>query len=213
MKSVHKEIFDRVGTLKAGAIVFPTDFRGIGTEDAIKTALYRMAKEGQLERLAHGIYYLPKSHPVVGKLLPSLEEVAYAIAERERVRIRPAGAYAANKLGLSTQVPTQLVYITDGQPRQIKIGKGSIRFKPTTPKKFAMTGQISSLLIQALEEMDLEKISSEMKTRIKQLLEKETPENLLEDIKLAPAKVNDFLINIYFKPNRKNEFLSKINSL
>ena len=48
--------------------------------------------------------------------------------------------------------------------------------------------------------MDLEKISPEMKAHITQLLEKETPENLREDIKLAPAKVNDFLINIYFKP-------------
>ncbi|HEY9560351.1 MAG TPA: DUF6088 family protein [Anseongella sp.] len=205
MKSVHKEIFNRIGTLEAGSIVFPTDFRGIGTEAAIKTALYRMAKEGQLERLAHGIYYLPKSHPVLGKLLPSLEEVAHAVAERERVRIRPAGAYAANKLGLSTQVPTQQVYITDGQPRQIKIGKGSIKFKPTTPKKFAMTGQISSLLIQALEEMDLKKISPETKARITQLLEKEATKNLLENIKLAPAKVNDFLINIYFKPTSNDK--------
>ncbi|MGB4398983.1 MAG: DUF6088 family protein, partial [Daejeonella sp.] len=77
-------------------------------------------------------------------------------------------------------------------------------FKPTTPKKFGMKGQISSLVIQALEELNLSQITPEMATRIRELLDKETPENLMEDIKLASAKVNDMLINLYFK-SRKND--------
>jgi hypothetical protein len=204
MKSVHQEVISRIGTLKPGSILFPTDFRGIGTDDAIKKALSRLVKDSMLERLAHGIYFVPKNHPTFGKLYPSLEEVAEAVAEHEHVRIRPAGAYALNKLGLSTQVPTRQVYITDGQARQIKVGKGGIKFKPTTPKKFGMKGPISSLVIQALEELKLSQITPEMVTRIRELLDKETPENLMEDIKLASAKVNDMLINLYFK-SRKND--------
>ncbi|WP_036603517.1 DUF6088 family protein [Olivibacter sitiensis] len=203
MKSTHREILGKIDGFKPGTILFPTDFRGTGTEDAIKTALYRIVKEGKLERLAHGIYYLPKSHSIFGKLYPSLEEIADAIAKQEKVRIRPSGAYALNKLGLSTQVPTKQVYITDGQPREIRIGKGSIKFKSTTPKKFAMKGQISSLLIQALEEMDLKNITPEMKAHIKQLLDKENPEYLMADIKLAPAKVNDLLVNLYFQNDNR----------
>lgn len=199
MKSVHQEIVNRIGALKPGSILFPTDFRGIGTDDAIKKALSRLVKDGKLERLAHGIYFVPKNHPAFGKLYPSLEEVAEAVAEHEHVRIRPTGVYALNKLGLSTQVPTRQVYITDGQARQIKVGKGGIKFKPTTPKKFGMKGPISSLVIQALEELNLSHITPEMATRIRELLDKETPENLMEDIKLASAKVNDMLINLYFK--------------
>jgi len=204
MKSVHQEVVNRIRALKPGSILFPTDFRGIGTDDAIKKALSRLVKESMLERLAHGIYFVPKNHPTFGKLYPSLEEVAEAVAEHEHVRIRPTGVYALNKLGLSTQVPTRQVYITDGQARQIKVGKGGIKFKPTTPKKFGMKGQISSLVIQALEELNLSQITPEMATRIRELLDKETPENLMEDIKLASAKVNDMLISLYFK-SRKND--------
>lgn len=204
MKSVHQEVVSRIGTLKPGSILFPTDFRGIGTDDAIKKALSRLVKDSKLERLAHGIYFVPKNHPTFGKLYPSLEEVAEAVAEHEHVRIRPAGAYALNKLGLSTQVPTRQVYITDGQARQIKVGKGGIKFKPTTPKKFGMKGPISSLVIQALEELKLSQITPEMVTRIRELLDKETPQNLMEDIKLTSAKVNDMLINLYFK-SREND--------
>lgn len=204
MKSVHQEVVNRIGALKPGSILFPTNFRGIGTDDAIKKALSRLVKDGKLERLAHGIYFVPKNHPDFGKLYPSLEEVAQAVAEHEHVRIRPAGAYALNKLGLSTQVPTRQVYITDGQARQIKVGKGGIKFKPTTPKKFGMKGPVSSLVIQALEELNLSQITPEMATRICELLDKETPGNLMEDIKLASAKVNDMLIYLYFK-SRKND--------
>lgn len=204
MKSVHQEVVNQIRALKPGSILFPTDFRGIGTDDAIKKALSRLVKDSMLERLAHGIYFVPKNHPTFGMLYPSLEEVAKAVAEHEHVRIRPAGAYALNKLGLSTQVPTRQVYITDGQARQIKVGKGGIKFKPTTPKKFGMKGPISSLLIQALEELNLSQITPEMVARIRELLDKETPENLMEDIKLASAKVNDMLINLYFK-SRKND--------
>ncbi len=196
MNSVHQQILGKINTLPPGSIVFPTDFRGLGTDGATRQVLSRIAKDGRIERLAHGIYFLPKEHPRFGKLYPSLEEVAEAVAKHEHIRIRPAGAYALNKLGVSTQVPTRLVYITDGQARQIKIGRGSVKFKPVTPKKFGMKGSISSLLIQALEELNPSQINAEMEFQIRQLLAKESPENLMEDIKLASAKVNDLIVKL-----------------
>src|SRR5580700_833513 len=109
--STHREITAMLEQMEPGKIVFPTDFRGTGSEAAIKMALSRLVKEEKVDRIAHGIYTLSKTHPMMGKLQPSLDEVAKAIAEREHVRIRPAGAYALNQLGLSDQVPTRLVYI------------------------------------------------------------------------------------------------------
>jgi hypothetical protein len=200
MNSIHQEITDKINALQPGTIVFPTDFRGIGTDDAVRQALSRLTKEGKLERLAHGIYFLPKLHPTFGKLQPSLEEVAEAVAANEHMRIKPAGAYALNKLGLSTQVPMRLVYITDGQARQIKVGKGGVKFKPVSPKKFGMQGPISSLLIQGLEEMNINQVTPEMESRIKDLLTQETPDNLNFDLKLATARVNDYLIKILKYP-------------
>jgi hypothetical protein len=200
MNSIHQEISDQINVLQPGTIVFPTDFRGVGMDDAVRQALSRLTKEGKIERLAHGIYFLPKIHPTFGKLLPSMEEIAEAVAAHEHMRIRPAGAYALNKLGLSTQVPTRLVYITDGQARQIKIGKGGVKFKPVTPKKFGMKGPISSLLIQGLEEMNTSQVTPDMEGRIKELLHRETTENLYYDLKLAPARINDFIVKLLKYP-------------
>jgi hypothetical protein len=109
------------------------------------------------------------------------------------MRIRPADAYVLNKLGLSTQVAARLVYIADGQVRQIKIGKGGVKFKPVTPKKFGMKVPISSLLIQGLEEMNTSQVTPDIEDRIKELLQQETTENLYYDLKLAPARINDFI--------------------
>ncbi|MGF7079745.1 DUF6088 family protein [Mucilaginibacter sp. UYCu711] len=200
MNSIHQEISSQIKDFQPGVIVFPTDFRGLGTDDAIRQALSRLTKEGRIERLAHGIYFLPNIHPTFGKLYPSMEEVANAVAANEHMRIKPAGAYALNKLGLSTQVPARLVYITDGQARQITIGKGGVKFKPVSPKKFGMKGPISSLLIQGLEEMNISQITPNMEERIKQLLNQETMDNLYYDLKLAPARINDFIVKLLKYP-------------
>ena len=200
MNSIHQEIAEQISAFQPGTIVFPTDFRGMGTDDAVRQALSRLTKEGKIERLAHGIYFLPKTDPMFGKLYPSMEEVAQAVAAHEHIRIKPAGAYALNKLGLSTQVPTRLVYITDGQARQIKIGKGGVKFKPVTPKKFGMKGPISSLLIQGLGEMNTNQVTPDMENRIKELLQRETSDNLNYDLKLAPARINDFIVKLLKYP-------------
>ena len=159
-------------------------------------ALNRLNKENIIKRIAHGIYLIPKIDPIFGAVSPSPEEVAEALAKKEKVKIKPAGAYALHKLGLTTQVPTKLVYLTDGSPREIKMGKTIIKFKATTSKKLAMTGPYSSLIIQALEELGTENIDEQTESKIKALLRKESPALLLNDLKLAPAKINDYIIKL-----------------
>lgn len=193
MKSTHSEILKRVKRGEPGDMVFPVDFRGLGPDAAIRMSLSRLAKEGVLERIAHGIYMIPKEHPELGKLLPSAQHVANELAKRERVRILPTGSYALNILGLSEQVPMQQTYITDGQSRMIAIGKGRIRFKGTTHKKLSLKGRISSLVILGLEELDLKKLTPNEVLRIRELLEKEDPKILQHDLKLARANVHDFI--------------------
>lgn len=128
--------------------------------------------------------------------MPSAEAVANQLAEREKVRIRPTGVYALNKPGLSTQVPTKLIYITDGHPRKFRIGKASVQFKATTPKKMALSGKISSLLMLALDELDLRHIDEKTTEKIRLLLQKEDKDILIEDLRLASGKVYDYLIKI-----------------
>ena len=196
MEKVQTVINHYISKAKEGEIVFPTDFRGSGNEGAIKMALHRLVKTGKIKRLAHGIYYVPKVDPLFGELQPDASEIAEKIAKKEKVRIRPAGAYALNKLGLSTQVPTKLVYITDGVPRQLKIGKMTIKFKATTNKKLSMKGELSGLIIQALEELDLNNMDHTRETKIKELLLKEDSKKLKHDLVLAPARVHDYIVKL-----------------
>lgn len=181
---------------RPGSIIFPNDFRATGSQDAIKMALSRLVKSNQLKRIAHGIYYSPFIDPLLGEMMPSPEAVAQNLANRERVKIMPAGGFALNKLGFSTQVPTKLVYLTDGHPRKLKIGNATIEFKATTPKKMAMVGKLSSLLILALEELDLEHIPDNIKIRIKHILQVEERGDLLNDMRLAPARIYNYLVRL-----------------
>jgi predicted transcriptional regulator of viral defense system len=196
MEDVQKNISNYLSKRKGGSLIFPSDFRGIGTDVAIKKALSRLTRQGKLRRATHGVYYVPRVDPVLGELHPGAEELAEMLAKKEKIRIRPAGAYALNKLGLSTQVPTRLVYITDGSSRRLTMGKQEIRFKATTPKKLATTGKISSLVIQALEELDVDRIDEHMAAKIRRLLLAEDARHLKHDLALATARVADYIVTL-----------------
>lgn len=196
MGNVHKHIEHSISRRKKGELIFPTDFRGKGTQTAVKTALSRLSREGKLKRLAHGIYYVPKTDQLFGVIYPAPEEVAESIAKKEKVRIKPAGAYALHRLGLTTQVPTKLVYITDGENRQIKIGKTVIRFKATTPKKMSLEGQLSSLVILALDELNTANIDSDTANKIRTILQKENPGQLKRNLLLTSARIHDYILKL-----------------
>jgi hypothetical protein len=196
MKNVQNNIERLLSRRKKGDLIFPSDFGGMGTQGAIKKSLSRLTQTGMIRRLAHGIYYIPKLDPVLGELCPGAEEVAAMLAKKQGVRIRPAGANALNKLGLSTQVPMRLVYITDGPPRKLKIGKLEVRFKATSHKKLSTIGKISALVIQALEELDVKHIDEDTAAKIKGLLLREDPRKLKHDLGLAPVPVHDYIVRL-----------------
>lgn len=177
-------------------MIFPADFRGMGTQSAIRKALSRLTQTGTLKRAARGIYYIPKIDPLLGELHPGAEEISTAVAKKEGVRIGPTGAEALNRLGLCTQVPMRVVYLTDGPPRTIKIGKLEVRFKATSHKKLAMVGQISALVILALDEWDVKYIDATRAARIKDLLSMEDPIKLKHDLALASVRVRDYVVRL-----------------
>ncbi|WP_449435499.1 DUF6088 family protein [Pedobacter steynii] len=131
--SIHQNIVAQVDAFEKGRILFPADFRGAGTIAAIKMSLSRIVTEGRLIRLAHGIYLKPKRVKAPDSW-PSLEEIAVAVAKREHVKIKAAGELALYKLGLSKIYPANLVFVTNGEPRNIKTREHILIFKPTTPK-------------------------------------------------------------------------------
>ena len=192
---VTNSVIEKLKELQKGSILFVDNFLDFGNPESVKKALFRMEEKGLLIRLAHGIYLYPKTDKALGVLYPSVEEIAAAIAKRDRARIIPTGIQALNKLGLSTQIPLQVVFLTDGAARSIKIGKRTITFKKTSPKNLLAKGEISGLAIQALKSIGQHKIEEEVLTRLFNSLKKEKKENILYDAKLAPAWINKILMS------------------
>jgi hypothetical protein len=191
---IESKVLEKLHERPKGSVLFVDDFLDLGSPDSIKKALYRLTNEkGILVRLAHGIYLYPKMDHELGVLYPSTEEIAKAIARRDKVRIIPTGVYALNRLGFSTQVPMKIVYLTDGAARSIKIGKRTITFKKTSPKNLLTNGEISMLAIQALKEIGQNKIDDDILKQLRVVLKKEKKENILHDAKLAPAWINRIL--------------------
>ena len=147
MQSIEKQIEKSLKSKPKGTLLLPDDYLSYGSSDAIRKALERLENKQVIVRVAQGIYVRPKLSKLIGVLIPTAEEVAEAIAKRDRIRTVPTGSYALNALGLSTQVPMNIVLLTDGSPREIRVGKRKIKFKKTTPKHLMAKGKISRLVI------------------------------------------------------------------
>jgi len=193
IENTETKILDRIKKAARGVLFFTENFIAYGNNEAVKKALQRLTNAGELERVATGIYVRPQIDNIIGKVSPGIEEIAKAIAKRDKARIVPTGVYALNRLGLSTQVPLNVVYLTDGAARKIKIGNRTVTFKKATPKNVATVGEISGLAIQALRTIGRENVTAEEIAKIQQLLKKEKPTRLEQDIRLAPVWIREIM--------------------
>ena len=193
MTSIEDKILQHIEAFPKGELFLPSDFSELGSSEAVRLSLFRLEKEGVITRVAQGIYVRPRESSLIGKLTPTAEEVAEAIAKRDKIRTTPTGSYALNALGLSTQVPMNIVLLTDGSPREIKVGKRKIKFKKTTPKNLMAKGKISRLVIQALKEIGNGKVTAVEEEKILDVLKKENEKDLKHDIALAPVWIQKIM--------------------
>lgn len=194
--AVRTQIKNAIIEKGRGSIFFPTDFFHLGSVSAVNMALLRLVTAEFILRLGTGIYTYPKMDLMLGVLRPSLEEIAFAVANREQVTIRPTGATALLKLGLSTQVPMKVVYLTNGNPKQIKVGKGLVTFKKATPKIMAIKSDLIFLAVQALTTLGQENITEEVVVQLKDRLRSEDPRQINEDARLVPDWIRQILFRI-----------------
>ena len=193
MTSIEDKILQHIEAFPKGELFLPSDFSELGSSEAVRLSLFRLEKEGVITRVAQGIYVRPRESSLIGKLTPTAEEVAEAIAKRDKIRTTPTGSYALNALGLSTQVPMNIVLLTDGSPREIKVGKRKIKFKKTTPKNLMAKGKIRRLVIQALKEIGNGKVTAVEEQKILDVLKKENEKDLKHDIALAPVWIQKIM--------------------
>lgn len=163
----------------------------------VSSALMRLCEEETLIRVGQGIYCYPKIDTQwgLGVITPSLDEIASAIAKRDKSRIAPTGSYALNKLGLSTQLQANVVYYTDGSPRRIKVGNGrGILFKRSSEmKRFTFHSELMQLIVSAMRELGKGKITDDEISKISELVKKVNQTEFNHDVALAPAWVQTIL--------------------
>jgi len=186
-QSIDSQVLTRIRKRGRGSVLVPGDFLDVGSRSAIDVVLHRLARKGTIRRLARGVYDYPRQHPKLGLLTPSAEVIARAMAGRDRTRLQPAGAYAANALGLTEQVPAKNVFLTDGPSRTVKVGRMTIELRRTTPRNMAAAGKLSGLLIQALRALGEPQITPERIAHLKRTLPPDERRGLLKDLSLAPA--------------------------
>ncbi|MFI3297283.1 MAG: DUF6088 family protein [bacterium] len=199
-QSIDSKILTKMQKCGRGSAFFSADFIPFGESKSIAKALERLTNSGKIIRVARGIYCFPKIDKVLGLgiIYPSLEEIAQSIAKRDKAKIAPTGDYALNRLGLSTQVPTNIVFLTDGSPRKIKVyDKFYITFRRVAPKKLLFRNEIIMLVVFALKEIGESNITNEQYDKIRSIVS-QIPIGLInEDKALIPVWIRRVIDKCY----------------
>jgi len=206
--SKAEQVRTQIQSMKEGTIFFPEVFENIG-QTAIHIILSRLVQQNRIIRLGPGLYLHPRFSNVLGTYAtPSLEDIAKAIAIKEKSRIIPTGSYALYKLGFTMQVPTSAVFLTDGSPRKINLEDGRIIvFKRTTAKNLSFHNPTVQLLVASIREIGNGNITPEHREIIQGILSKLHEEELKQDLILAPYWVRELILyerNIIHESQRPN---------
>lgn len=195
-KSVVDHVKNRIIKHGRGWCFTPKNFVDLDSDTGVRSALSRLQKDEFIRRLAQGIYDYPREHPTLGVLPPKVEEVAKAISEKNNIRFQPSGAYAANLIGLSEQVPGRIVFLTNGPSKKIKIGKQEILFRTTTAKNMYPAGTVTGLVIQAYRHLGKDNIDNTVRVKTQKFLAGINRNELIKNLKYAPKWIRTLIFNI-----------------
>jgi hypothetical protein len=182
MNTVQDDILGRIRGQGRGKVFTPKDFLDLGSRDAADQSLSRLVKGGEIQRLGRGLYHYPRVNERLGiPLGPDLDEIAEALARQTGSRVVPSGAVAANRLGLSTQVPAKPVYLTDGRTRQVRIGSTTFQLRHAAPKEFPVGCRTSAMVFQALRHLGQVAVDAQVVSQLRRALSSEQLKELLRD--------------------------------
>jgi hypothetical protein len=196
MQSIDDKLVSMVYGRGRGLVFTPKLFSSLGDPRVVGTVLTRLCRKGTIRRLARGLYDYPRKHHQLGLLSPSIDDVANALKGRDATRLQPSGAYAANLLGLSNQVPMKVVFLTDGPSKQVQLGKQEIVLKRTTPRNMATADRISGLVIQALRHIGQKYVDASVLHALRKRLSDDDKKQLIKDLQYAPAWIAEIMRNI-----------------
>jgi hypothetical protein len=180
--TIQDHILDRIRRQGRGKVFIPKDFLDLGSRAATDQSLSRLVKDGEIERLGRGLYHYPRMNERLGiPLGPDLDEIADALARQTGSQVIPSAAVAANRLGLSTQIPAKPVYLTDGRTRQVRVGNTTIQIRHAAPKELPVGSRTSALVFQALRHLGQAAVDDKLVNHLRRILSPEQRQGLLKD--------------------------------
>jgi len=192
-RSIDLSVRSRIFGNGRGWVFTPKHFQDLGSDSAIDSALRRLKASDTIRQLARGLYDYPVQDPVLGTVTPSADAIARALVVRDAIRLQPSGAYAASMLGLSEQVPSRVVFLTDGPARKLKIGRREIILQHTTPRNMATAGRKSGTFIQALRYLGQDQVDDKVLANLRRQIANDDRSAIRKDLRHAPAWIADLL--------------------
>ena len=206
MQSIHNKILARIRGKGRGCAFSSKDFLDLGDRNSVDKTLSRLRVQGIIRRVATGIYDFPrKDEELGGKLSPNINQVAQAIARKNGVRIQPSGAQAANLLGLSTQVPAQVVYLTNGKSRTVDVANRTLIFKRVEPREMQPGSDMGVLVTQALRYMGRDQVDKNVIDYLRRQLSDSDRKKLLKDARYLEDWIWEAVRRIASKQEQRGE--------
>jgi hypothetical protein len=199
-QGLNKLLLSSISSSRGASVFTSKDFRHLGSPVAIRKALERLVKRGELSRVHRGAYYRPRAHPLLGKTAPDPMDLVRVILRDSGARGQVSGAYAANLLHLSDQVPAKIVILTDGVSRRIPLGKLMLDFRRTVPRHLLGAGKPAGLFIQAIRYLRPTGITPNVISVLRRQIDRSTRKDLVLFVPKVPVWMQPVLEEIIASP-------------
>lgn len=184
-------IRQRIAGMPVGEPFASAAFLNCGTRASVDQTLSRLVKAGDIERVVRGVFVRPEVSRFVGKVMPDPQKVAETVAKTTGSIIQVHGAEAARRLELSTQVPTQPVFVTSGPTKRIRVGKMEIRLQHVCQRKLALAGRPAGLALAAMWYLGKKEMTPALIEKIRHQLGTSEFEVLKSATNAMPAWMSD----------------------
>jgi hypothetical protein len=202
-KPVDKQILAMIRGHGRGFVFTASDCFALGTWPAIRQALSRLTRQGVIRRIGVSLYHYPRiNESLGGEIPPAADVAALAVARKTDSRIVASGALAANVLGLSTQVPAKMVYLTNGPTRTITVDPHTLSFRHVSPRRMAANGKLSGIVFEALRYLRAASVTGDVIARLRRSLSGDAKAELKRDLPHAAGWMKPYIQQIIGKERK-----------
>ncbi|UKS53826.1 DUF6088 family protein [Mycoplasma feriruminatoris] len=195
--SYISQIQNRIDDFRPGKVFISQDFLDIASNETVRRTLNKLVEEDKIKRIMNGFYYNPSFSELIQEYeMFTVNELAFSIARKYNWEIAPFGIACLNILGLSTQVPAKMAYVSNGKNKTFKVQQREIQFKKVNNKEISNMSLKTKVVIQAIKEIGKDKLTKKDISIIRDNLSSNEKQNLLNESKRTTVWIYDYIKQI-----------------